>query len=412
MGGALVSLWFALFGADRFDFANGHGPFIATPFITLTPLLIASEMVRRRRLSHPVGISRRALLYVAASAALLCVVLTSVLVARKIPVSSARVTLLLIDVMGTFTVALLLSDRPDLGRIMARGALLCLPLFVIFNFVEALHWIGRLPEDVRFGPLLFHLGPLQSAGPLPRLAGPVDDANRAGYLLLFYFVVVARWEPRRWLRHAGIAAIVVLLLLTFSRSTSLAIVAAVAMSLLTTRRRPSLQPLLWTFATVAVAAGVLLLHPGLTQKALAAVAPISERVSAREGSAPSHVAIIRRGLTQATSSVPRSLTGMGYGNSYLVLQDYFPGSRYGNFHSLFVTMFAESGIFALLLTLVLLFPPLTWPGPWRALVAGSVAFNLFYQTTTEPAFWFILAAAWIGLRGDRPVTTALPPSRA
>ena len=33
--------------------------------------------------------------------------------------------------------------------------------------------------------------------------------------------------------------------------------------------------------------------------------------------------------------------------------------------------------------------------PWRAVIAGSVAFNIFYQTNTDPVFWFVLALAWM-----------------
>ena len=405
MSGALLSLWVALIGADRFDFAGGHAFFTATPFIILTPLVILSEMIRRRRFLHPVRIPPRALIYVAASAALISVVLTSVLVARQIPASAARVTLLLIDMMGTFAVALLCADRTDLGRLMARGALLCLPLFLILNVVEALYWIGLAPETMRFGLLLVHIGPLQSAGPLPRLGGASEDANRGGYLLVFYLLLIARWEPRRWLRRTGIAVIVILLILTFSRSTTLAAITAAGVAVITGRPRLSLQPLMWTFACLTLAAGVFLWRPALAGKVVAAASsPLSERLSATEGSAPSHLVLIRRGIRESTSSIPRAFTGLGYGNSYLVLQDYFPGNRYGNFHSLFVTMFAESGILAMILMLVLTLSPLVWAGPWRALVAGSIAFNLFYQTTTEPSFWFILAAAWIGLLGARGIS--------
>lgn len=89
------------------------------------------------------------------------------------------------------------------------------------------------------------------------------------------------------------------------------------------------------------------------------------------------------------------MIGLGYGNSHLVLQDVFPGNKYGNFHSLYVSMFAEAGVGALVLVLVLLLTPLLVGGPWRSLIAGAVMFNIFYQTPAEPAFWFALASAWL-----------------
>ena len=99
--------------------------------------------------------------------------------------------------------------------------------------------------------------------------------------------------------------------------------------------------------------------------------------------------------------MPRALIGLGYGSSYLVLDDIFPGNRYGNFHSLYVSMFAESGVFALLLIVVLLAVPLARRGPYRALVLGLVVFNVFYQATVEPAFWAVLALAWLSMDAHR-----------
>jgi hypothetical protein len=149
---------------------------------------------------------------------------------------------------------------------------------------------------------------------------------------------------------------------------------------------------------VIVAASVFLMYPRLSDAVSAAlVSPAAARLSVNEGSAQSHVALIERGLDEATASIPRVIFGLGYGTSYLVLQDVFPGNRYGNFHSLYVTMFAEAGIVALLVSLILLVWPIVRGGPWQTILIAAVVFNIFYQTTTEPAFWFVLAAAWIAL---------------
>jgi hypothetical protein len=140
----------------------------------------------------------------------------------------------------------------------------------------------------------------------------------------------------------------------------------------------------------------LAMRPDVTQRVSAVLnSPIAGRLSTSEGSAQSHVQLLERGISEATRSVSRAFFGLGYGNSYAVLQDVFPANRYGNFHSLYVTMFAEAGIFALLLTLAAMTGPLVGGGVWRPLIAGTWAFNIFYQTTTEPIFWFVLALAWV-----------------
>ena len=105
--------------------------------------------------------------------------------------------------------------------------------------------------------------------------------------------------------------------------------------------------------------------------------------------------LLGRGVEEGTESLKRAAIGMGYGNSYMELQDIFPGNKYGNFHSLYVTMLAESGVLALILSLILLGYPLGLSGGWRPLIAGFVAFNVFYQTLAEPLFWFALAMAWL-----------------
>jgi hypothetical protein len=88
---------------------------------------------------------------------------------------------------------------------------------------------------------------------------------------------------------------------------------------------------------------------------------------------------------------------VGYGNSYLLLQDVFPGNKYGNFHSMYVTLAAEAGAIALLVGLLLVGVPVVIPGPFRPLIAGIAVFNVFYQSLAEPVFWFVLALAWMAL---------------
>jgi len=159
---------------------------------------------------------------------------------------------------------------------------------------------------------------------------------------------------------------------------------------------------------IAILSAFLLTNPRVLDRvASIASSPLGQHLSGGQGSASTHLALLERGFDEATQSIPRAAIGLGYGNSYLVLQDVFPGNRYGNFHSLYITMFAESGVVGILLTLVVLLTPLVLGGPWRPLVAAAVVFNIFYQTTSEPVFWFALALAWMTippLRATRALT--------
>src|SRR5262249_30053590 len=153
------------------------------------------------------------------------------------------------------------------------------------------------------------------------------------------------------------------------------------------RGRIPLAPAMAALALILAGAGFALARPDAAQRVASIVeSPISQRLSTSEGSAQSHIALIQRGVSDATESIPNALIGFGYGNAHLFLQDIFPGNKYGNFHSLYVTMLAESGILAFVLTLILIFTPLVGGGPWRPLIAGAAVFNVFYQTPVEPAF--------------------------
>ena len=351
--------------ADRIDLAGGNGAFILTPFLAITPLVLLSESLRRLRTANPVVLNRGTLLYLAIASAYLVLSVGSVLVAPDVTIGTSRVFLLIVNVGGTLAVAALCFDRKNLERILARGALVWLVLCVAFDVAEVLYWIGRLDESIYLGPVQLRFGDFQTLGPLPRLTGVVGDANHTGFIVLCNMVLIARGEPRAWLRRSGLALAVLLLLATFSRSAMLGAIAALIVAALDARRA---SPRLLIIAPIA--AGVV-----------AALALASPRTFDT--------------VVTAVSSPERVLIGMGYGNSHMALQDFFPGNKYGSFHSMYIATFAESGAFALLLFLVLSGVPVIMSRPWRAVIAGSVAFNIFYQTNTDPVFWFVLALAWM-----------------
>jgi hypothetical protein len=95
--------------------------------------------------------------------------------------------------------------------------------------------------------------------------------------------------------------------------------------------------------------------------------------------------------------VKQVLVGIGYGNAYVMVQDIFPGNEYGNFHSLFVTLFAEAGAPAALLAIGIFVHLLINGGPYRPLIGAMIAYNLFQQAHTDPVLWLSLMLAWVGI---------------
>ncbi len=413
---ALVGLvvWLALVGMDRLDLAGGRAGIVLTPFLVLTPLFLAAEAVRigaLRVLIRPPD--RRASAYAVTLAGLLCVTLLSSLAGIDVTTSAKRCVGLAAIAVGTFLVAMAFVHRPGTRRALASGAEWGLVLAVLFNVAEVVYFLRGGTWHPTLGPARFMLEPATYGGSIPRLSGMVADANRAGLLYVVYMFLIVRGGEPGLRRRVFLAVGIVLTLLTLSRS---AVVAGVVMALVgfvtTHRVRPPRWMVVASLTAVAAAALLLIASPSVVTGVGRAAEPISTRFSLREGSTQEHAYLLGRGIDEATESVRRAALGLGYGDSFHVLQDIFPDNKYGNFHSIYVTLFAESGVMALLLVIALLAVPILRASPYVPLIVGLCVFNVFYQASAEPAFWFILALAWLTSRmGAGAMAEARPESR-
>ncbi len=394
----LLALWVALIGADRINLLGQNSSFVLTPFLVLTPIVLLGELVRRHRANSTVTVSRGTLAFVVLSMALLSLSMASVYLSRDFQSSLVRVVQLALMIFGSLAVVTAARDRANFNEIIARGARMGVAVYLAFNVAALLSFFKIIPETFPTGLGIFRFAPYLYAGIIPRLAGMVEDANRGGMLLvLFGFLLVHgdtnRNRAWRWLTLAG-----VMLLLTLSRSSILAAAGAIAALLLSGSGVRIPRRVVAAFSlVVACAVATLLFVPSTRGFAATSLQPILGRLTVVEGSSQDHLHLLLRGVYLGTRSVGAALHGLGYGSSHMVLQDFFPGSRYGNFHSVYVGMFAEVGVFALILLLLLIVVPLALRGPYRPLVAAVACFGVFYGALSEPLFWFVLVLAWSGL---------------
>jgi len=393
----LLPLWVALIGADRIDLLGGHGPIVLTPFYVLTPLVIGREAVRRSKSGGRLlpEVPARGAAYAALLLTLIAVAGLSILNSRDVTTSVGRVTLLLAMATGTGLVLWSLWDDPTWHDRLARGARWGVALAGVMSLLQIAEFVHWLPAEWMVGPVRLRLDPFTYAGILPRPAGLTFDPNRAGLVTLLHWALLDRapQRPHRaWSLVTG-----ALLVATLSRSSLLAVGAYLAAAAWERRVVHVSRPVHIGRPLALLAAGLallLLLAPRSRERLGRFLAPVAERLNAAEGSAQAHGSLVTQGVREATRDVPRTLRGVGYGTSFLLLRDRFGGDRYGNFHSLYVTLWVESGIVALLLLLCLLLRPLQRPSAWRGLLVGAILFNVFYQASGEAAFWTVLTLAW------------------
>ncbi len=404
----LLALWIAVLGLTRVNLLGGSAEFLLSPFLALSPVIIGLGVVgalgRGGAIRLPRGLTRFVLLV----GALLAVVLVSAFLSFDLPTSARRTLLLCVQITAVALIGIIIANRPDPRRILLVGAWLGLALSVILNILQVGYWFlgDWLP-----GPLasVVSIEPGNYAGVVPRLTAASHDPNHGGILVLIYCYFVWMFgRPGRW-RTAILWAGGISIALTLSRSV---ILAGVVMIVVTWYHRTGLvltrRVALAAAGVVAAGCTVLLVFPATMGFLEAAWEVLSARFTLGEGSSREHASVLARGWEVGTRDLKRMLFGVGYGNAFTELQDIFPGNKYGNFHSLFVTLFAESGVAAVVLGAVLFVHPIMRGGLYQPMIVGMLVFNLFQQSQTEPISWLVLLLGWTGigvatagLRGER-----------
>lgn len=406
MSARIFILWLALIGADRIDLLAGAAPVRLTPFLVLTPVLLFVESVRLLRKGGRLKIPNGAARYTLVTTLLVSLSLISIFFSHDPELSAKRFSLLIFQVYATLLGALFLVQHPRRDEILVRGAYVGIAVMLAFNAAQVAMWLsgntatGDLPET---GTIVF-LKPWTYGPWVPRLSGPVIDMNRAGFILAVYMFVLIRFaRPSRW-RSVFLGAAVLSIFATLSRSALLALFAMSALLLVQSGRlRVTRGGVLAASVATAVVAALMLSFPYAVITSTEAIMPPLMLRLLGDGSSSIHFELLRHGLETGSASVKNALLGIGFGSSYAVLEEFFPGNEYANFHSLYITYLAETGVIVLSLGLLLLLYPLARSTLYRPVVAGAIAFGIFYQTNLEPMFWLVLAAAWMELRPQEPV---------
>jgi hypothetical protein len=395
VSGALFALWFATIGADRLDLLVWKGPIRISPALILTPILVALEIFRLMRRGGKFRVPRNAVAYGLVASAFLAVVLLSVLYSFDIQMSAKRYVLLAFQLYGTLLVGVALAQRADARDLLVRGAYWGLVLGTLFNVVQLAAWFTSGDGELLLLGGILDMTPNTYGSLAPRLSAQALDMNRGGILLLVYCYLLVRLAPRSWVRTLCVAAGVLGIVLTLSRSVMLGVMGT-SIALLLSGRRFSFtrRTAVGTALTVAAICAGAIANPRTASAVVEALEPLTHRFSTREGSANVHLELIGRGVEIATDSPKNTMIGIGYGNSFAYLQDFFPGDKYGNFHSLYLTLLTECGGLALLLGVGLIAYGAFKGGIYVPLIAGFAFFNMFYQTSAEMIFWFALVLGW------------------
>jgi len=417
MSGAFLSLWIALLGATRIDLLFGGGPLVLTPFLVLSPVLVLAGLRSTDRTLHRRHPMVGAESFVLALTGLVILLTLSAFFAYDLATSSRRLALLIAQLGLVTAVGLTLLMRDDRTDILARGARWGIIGSAIFNVLQVLVFVLGGQGGTR-GPI--DLSPGLYFGVIPRLTGLAADPNLGGLAAVTFTWLTWQFGTHDVQRRRLVRLGIVCAVLTLSRSAVLAGLVIITMTSLNARSFRVTPTAVGTLAALAAA----LLAPYLVSPSGADALDslggmLGTRLTFDEGSSSQHAQLILLGLEVGTADIKHLLVGIGYGNAFLETQAFFPGNEYGNFHSLFVTFFAEAGILAAVVAFSIFVLAFHRGPTFRAVIAGLFVFNLFQQSHTEPVTWLLLCLAWVAgshellqrtFRGpSHPPGTSAPP---
>ena len=395
----LLVVALALAGADRIDLASGRLPMTLTPFLVLSPFAIVGVAVSRQRRGAAAATAH------APRASAAAFIVTSLLLVAGISVIAAGSQDLLFGryLLFVYTVIAALAAvswalTMDVVRVFRAAAWSVLGLSLVFDAISLVTWVrSGTGSRVVFGPVDLTAGSIGQN--IPRLSGLSIDPNRGAFLIAAAtFVLVAdpvlkygrkfKGGPFLVLAISGLAVTA-----TLSRSGSVAwLICAFAAIASTSTGRARAKML----AALTSAAGLVVYVALRVLSANSAIdlAQISERLNFSDGSSGGdHLMLYSIAANVIRDNPIASIVGIGFGNSYSVLGELFGADKYGNFHSVFLTYFVETGVIGLALIVALMAIPVS--GSRRYLALALIAFGAFYQNTSDPVYWVVIGILWL-----------------
>jgi hypothetical protein len=393
-----------LIGADRIDLLAGHGPFILTPFLVLAPPVLLIGLLRagphrlfRLTISGPM---QRQIPFLAALSLFLFFAFGSILFSLDPERSLVAFADLLIVAFFGYCISVQILAELKRENLIARSVTFALAVYVIFCIAECIAWSQGLTINAQrtgswvqstFAPNTFlNLAPI--------LSGTTFDANRSGFVLMMYLVLLDRFAAK-WRYTPGFRILIsVLILLTLSRSATLCWLAYHFFSRSFWKKLLSRRVMART-VSIAIVGSLLCVAYQKELLELLDAWEISDAVSAKLSMDPgssgeNHILLIQRGMTTWQTSAKTVVAGIGFAAAPKVLEDFFQDDKHGNFHSLYVTALAEMGLPAFLILMVILVYPVVGRSGALPCIAAVMIFNVSYQTHMEPVFWLILALMW------------------
>ncbi|MBA65645.1 MAG: hypothetical protein CMG55_07595 [Candidatus Marinimicrobia bacterium] len=382
---SLILLILIFAGADRINLgANIIDSFNITLFIFFSIIFFVFIFTFYLKKINLYWILKDPWFFIAFSTFLLFVLLSCIF-SSDVIMSSKRFVLLILIII-TFVIILSSIDSINLESNIIFSSIIGTILYLIFNIFLLMTWIRFIEIDIpqiNFEPntLSFYI---------PRLGGFSSDVNRGGFVLSFFTYII--WIYRKKISFSGLILTTnfFMILITLSRSTYLFIfILFLTYSIL--NQKHILNTALIKYLSIPIISIIIVLMHLNSMGVIHLEPVIEERFSTNTASSSIHFDLIKKGINLIFGKIKLFFLGVGHGVSYLLTDGYYwSGSKYGNFHSQYISIFIENGAFAFLcFTFISFVYPLLIGirNKFLPLIIALLFFNIFYQLTNEPTYW-------------------------
>lgn len=391
----------------RIDLFAGKGSFSLTPALLLSLLLI--PVIGVFVLSGNVTVKKSVayfmfILLVFAGWCLISIVPIIGFIQIK------RFVLFLVIILSTISFTILLSRSNQIKKITELFSAYFIKIYLLFSTIDVLIYTLPNVEPLihRYLPVydteLSHIGYY-----IIRLKGGFIDANVGGFFMIFLFLMLHYFSVGKNKR----IILSVLIFCTFSKS---AIGTFLFLNLILWISNLNIKELnikisttlsyyrvkmLFVSVILMTVFGYILISTNLVDRVSNAV---SARLSEKDGSTSIHLALIKEGLNFISNNPLYLIKGYGFGSSSILTQKFFPGDKYANFHSEYITFLVEIGIIGTLLYLAIyVIPAITFVFNkvkykniflLLALLAFAME-NVLYQQYLFHYYWVFIGMVWV-----------------
>ena len=373
-----------LSSVEVLDFSGGKITFSVTPFFVLSPIYMLLSVLKLPKIS--ILKSNDLFFPIIVLFLFTFSIVTSIIFVENDPLSLSLQRALLTLWMILFSVYFICVNLKHLDMMIYYSAKAIIWLNFIFYALEFLLNRSLVGLPTFLEPYFSFSSILVNQ--IPRLYGIIADPNRSSTTTVFLMAVIYIFEINQKKSFPTFSLGVIIVGLSISRTSLISLLLFIFFVLI---RQKILQSLgLFVVCLVTFSASIIYISQ---QDFGGEVYEAFVSSPDRQGSTDIHFSLLKEGVDLGFSDFRKFLIGTGWGTEYYYAAEFFDNDKYANFHSGYVSVFTQTGVFGLIFYFLIMILPAFRSREKLMFVAIILCSNIFYQYSAQFSYWFFVISA-------------------